>query len=317
VTARASIDCVEAAVLTAGGTFRQRGTDIFRSVGACHGGTRSESLVFMYDPERGRINVHCHAGCDFDLVLDRLGLTRADLYDEPRKRDTDAAWPPRVPRPAPPKPVPVLLDTAPAGWMPPADSWMPCGHHKVAEYTYLDEARRLVYAVARCDRKGDGCEGFRQWRPVPNKPFRRWSLAEKDQRGNTVGHVRIVPFRLPELLAGIGARRTVHIVEGEKDVRALEAAGQIATCNHGGAGKWTAEHHAVHLLGADVVVIADQDWPGRQHAEHVVSTLMPLARSITVVVAAVGKDAADHLGAGRAVSEFVTIWEPRVPEEAL
>jgi hypothetical protein len=315
MTPRASIDRAESAALAAGGTFHQRGTNIFRSIGICHGGTRSESLVFLYDPERGRINVHCHAGCDFDAVLDTLRMTRADRYDEPRRRDAEPVWPPRLPRPRPPVPEPVQFDPAPLGWTPPRDPWMPCGHRKTDEYPYTDESDRLLYAVARCELKGDGCEGFRQWRPVPRAPHRRWSLTDKDAHGNVIACVRAVPFRLPALLAGIAAGRPIYITEGEKDTLALEAAGQVATCNHEGAGKWTAQHHAVHLQDADVIVIADQDWAGRRHVEHVVDTLTTLARSITVAVAKTGKDAFDHLAAGYPVSEFVTIWEPLAPEE--
>lgn len=50
-----------------------------------------------------------------------------------------------------------------------------------------------------------------------------------------------VPFRLPQLLAAVEAGETVYVVEGEKDVLALVAAGVAATTNPGGAGKWAAQ----------------------------------------------------------------------------
>ena len=44
------------------------------------------------------------------------------------------------------------------------------------------------------------------------------------------------------LIAAVQDSRTVYIVEGEKDVQAVERAGGVATCNPGGAGKWRAEY---------------------------------------------------------------------------
>lgn len=317
MTYAASVTQVEQAVLAAGGTFHPRGTNTWRSVGVCHGGSRSESLVFFYDVQHGRINMFCHAGCDRGLILDRLGLSNGDRYDEPRDRERELVWPPRLAVPAPRKPEPVIFDAAPRQWRPPADSWMPCQHRKVAEYLYTDESGRVLYGVARCERKGDGCEGFRQWRPVPERPFRRWRLVEKNPAGDVIGRVLAVPFHLPALLAAIAQNVTVFTAEGEKDVLALEGAGRVATCNHEGAGKWTVQSHAVHLRGARVVVVADRDKPGREHAEHVVDTLMPLARSIRVVQAAHGKDAADHLAAGGTTTTFVSVWTPKAdPEDA-
>jgi hypothetical protein len=36
--------------------------------------------------------------------------------------------------------------------------------------------------------------------------------------------------------------RIVAVVEGEKDADSLARIGVLATCNAGGAGKWTADH---------------------------------------------------------------------------
>jgi hypothetical protein len=52
-----------------------------------------------------------------------------------------------------------------------------------------------------------------------------------------------IPYRLPQLLAA-PAGSTVEITEGERDAETLAALGLIATCNPGGAGKWTAEAEA-------------------------------------------------------------------------
>jgi len=101
----------------------------------------------------------------------------------------------------------------------------------------------------------------------------------------------------------------IWIAEGEKDVHALVDHGLPATCNAGGAGKWTAEH-ARYLEGADVTIVADRDDKGQEHAKVVVESLRGLAHSIYVVQAKTGKDAADHFAAGHKDHEFVQVWAP-------
>ncbi|GAA2875700.1 hypothetical protein GCM10010517_36660 [Streptosporangium fragile] len=188
------------------------------------------------------------------------------------------------------------------------DRWMPCGHDKAAEYLYRNEHGTVLYGVARCTLKGNGCQGFRQWRPDPTKRSgRRWSLRGDD--GEIA--VRLVPYRLPEILAAVREERVVMICEGEKDVEALRARPLItATCNPMGAGKWRPEF-AQYFHGADVSIVADRDKAGREHAEAIVANLMPVTRSICVVQAAHGKDAADHLAAGGTTGDFITVWEPK------
>ena len=44
------------------------------------------------------------------------------------------------------------------------------------------------------------------------------------------------------VIAAVEAGQTIWIAEGEKDVHALEAAGVVATCSPGGAGKWRDEY---------------------------------------------------------------------------
>jgi hypothetical protein len=56
-----------------------------------HGGDRCEAQCPAHDDHNaslsvtgltGRALIWCHAGCDTDDVLGKLGMTRADLYDE-------------------------------------------------------------------------------------------------------------------------------------------------------------------------------------------------------------------------------------------
>ena len=61
----------------------------------------------------------------------------------------------------------------------------------------------------------------------------------------------------------MNSREVIYICEGEKDVEALERAGCAATCNAGGAGKWRPEYSEA-LAGANVIIVADRDEPGRK-----------------------------------------------------
>jgi len=70
----------------------------------------------------------------------------------------------------------------------------------------------------------------------------RGSSRRPDGKGgwiNNIRNCRKVLFHLPRLLAD--PRKPVYMVEGEKDVLALEELGLVATTNPGGAGKWRPE----------------------------------------------------------------------------
>ena len=164
-----------------------------------------------------------------------------------------------------------------------------------ATYRYVDEEGELLYEVCRFPGKR-----FRQRRRDPGAPGGyRWSL----------GEVRRVLYRLPQVRAAVAARKRVYVPEAEKDVHAIEAAGATATCNPGGAGKWRAEYAQI-LRGADVVVVADRDEPGRAHAATVAASLTGIARTLSVVQARAGKDATDHLAAGHGLEDFDPVQAP-------
>lgn len=75
---------------------------------------------------------------------------------------------------------------------------------------------------------------------------------------------------------------TVYIVEGEKDVETLKRHGLVATCNFDGAGKWR-EHYNQWLAGKDLIVIGDNDDPGRAHVKMLKVRLSKIAKSLRVV----------------------------------
>lgn len=130
-------------------------------------------------------------------------------------------------------------------------------------WPYHDEAGNLLYEVLRYPGK----------RFVQRAADGSWSL-----KG-----VRRVPYRLPHLLAGVKERHTVFVVEGEKDADRLRAEGFVATCNSGGAGKWSDDFAAFFTGCKRVVILPDNDEPGRQHAERVQASLASTVADVRIV----------------------------------
>jgi 5S rRNA maturation endonuclease (ribonuclease M5) len=158
----------------------------------------------------------------------------------------------------------------------------------VARYPYTDETGKLLYTVLRFNPKS----------------FAQIPANGRKGRGAMDG-VRLVLYRLPKVIEAAGRGDIVYIVEGEKDVEALERAGKVATCNPAGAGKWGKVADAVHYLrGAQCVIVADKDETGLAHARTVASSLTGAAANYWIVEAESGKDAADHLAAGYGPDDF-------------
>lgn len=176
-----------------------------------------------------------------------------------------------------------------------------------ATYDYTDAAGKLLFQVVRfepkkfCQRRPDGSGGW------------VWNL-----KG-----VKVVPYRLPQLLAAKAAGRPIFIVEGEKDVDRLESLGLAATTNPGGAGKWC-ESFAEYFVGANVVMLPDNDEPGAKHAQDVAAKLASSVSSVKIVNLSGLKpkgDVSDWLEAGHTTDELLALadeaalWKP--PEPAL
>ena len=175
----------------------------------------------------------------------------------------------------------------------------------LATYDYVDEEGRLLFQTLRYatrDAAGHPAKTFRVRRPHKERPGSWiWKL----------GKTRIVPYQLPAVLQAIANGDTVYVAEGEKDVDALTSAGVVATTNHGGSNKWRPAHTEALRGAKQVIVIADDDPPGRRHALSVAAALTPVVASVNIVLPAAGKDAADHLAAGHGLDDFAEF----VPEE--
>lgn len=198
-----------------------------------------------------------------------------------------------------------------------------------ATYDYVDRHGALLYQVVRYRPKT-----FRQRRPHPTRAnawvYHLTSCADytRDPAKRCDCGLPAQPltlYRIPDVIAALEAGDTLWIVEGEKDADAMWAAGVVATTNAGGAGKWNpafAAALAKHAQpGGAIRIVQDRDpethadgrpnAKGQKHARAIYDSLreaLPETVDVTIVEAAEGKDAADHLAAGKPVEAFVTVY---------
>lgn len=175
----------------------------------------------------------------------------------------------------------------------------------VATYDYTDENGKRVFQVVRSEPKT-----FRVRHQVGGGWI--WNL-EGVQR---------VLYRLQDVTAALQHGETIFITEGEKDADNLRKLGIVATCNPGGAGKWRTEYTG-SLKGANIVIVPDNDDPGRTHADRVGRLLQGVAASVRVLglpnLPPKG-DVSDWIDAGGTKEEFrrmtqaAPLFEPAQPD---
>lgn len=139
----------------------------------------------------------------------------------------------------------------------------------VRYFDYVDAGGALLYRVKRED-FGNGDKRCRPERPNGSGGF-------VPGRGD----VPALLYRLPELIEAVALERRVFVVEGEPKVEQLEAWGLVATTS-GSATSWRPEF-AAHFAGAHVVILPDNDEPGRKYADAVRESLTGVASSVRVV----------------------------------
>jgi hypothetical protein len=142
------------------------------------------------------------------------------------------------------------------------------GWREVARYPYQDRDGNVLFEAVRY-LKPNGEKAFRQCRPNGHGGF-VWNL----------DGIERVPYRLPKVLNA----DMVYLPEGEKDVHTLEQWGLVASCNSGGAGSsglysgW-----ADYFLDRHIIILPDNDEPGRKHAAAVAAALLDAAASVRIV----------------------------------
>jgi 5S rRNA maturation endonuclease (ribonuclease M5) len=154
-------------------------------------------------------------------------------------------------------------------------------------YSYYDENGELRYQVLRFEPRR-----FQQRQPAGES----WVY--------NMDGIEPLPYRLPDIIKNPEA--PIFIVEGEKCADTLARHGLVATTSHGGAGKWRDPLNKF-FEGRRVIVLPDNDEPGKRHADVVIQKLWGVASEIKRVelqgLPPKG-DVADWFATGRDLSAF-------------
>lgn len=162
----------------------------------------------------------------------------------------------------------------------------------VEAYDFTDENGHLLFQKIRYVNQ-DGVKTFRQRKP--------------DQNGEwiySLGDTPKVLYNLPAVLDARKNGQSIWVVEGEKDANTLIEMGLCATTMPGGAGKWL-DIHTETLAGALVEIVADNDTPGKQHAQDVLDELVKVGCDAQIWVSPQAKDITDHLSAGLTLADLI------------
>jgi len=213
-----------------------------------HGGRDFDS-VSLTEGADGRVLITCHSKhCTFGDIMRAIGLRVADAFPPERVAEFRGQnLPLREP------------DRSMLG-------------EPDAEYEYTDETGKVLFQVLRY--RTETGKTFRQRRPDGDSWV--WSMEG----------VRRVLYRLPAVRDAIEGERIVFVVEGEKAADALEALGVTATCCLGGAceqARSWAEEWTEELRDAEVVILADNDEPGRKHADVVRNAIAGVTKAARIV----------------------------------
>jgi KaiC/GvpD/RAD55 family RecA-like ATPase len=178
------------------------------------------------------------------------------------------------------------------------EPFKPNGHAKPAQtakrtvvesFDYHDPQGAVVYQTQRVEfrnpvgsyvlKDGKHEKTFLLRRPDPDRPG-EWISGP----GCMAGVTRF-PYRLPELLDALAHGRTVAIVEGEGKADLLWKWGISATCNsegHGSVKNW-ADHAKYFKAGDQIIVLPDNDQPGRDHVNTVAANLSERGAAIRIL----------------------------------
>ena len=158
-------------------------------------------------------------------------------------------------------------------FFPPENTPKTASNQAEQAYRYTNAKGKVVFETVRYYKNGEKL--FYQRRPSANGTYEKGL-------GQGANRVALVLYRLPELTKAIAQKQEIFIVEGEKDVETLMGLGLVATCNPMGAGKWRKEFNSM-LCDAHVVILPDNDEPGKAHGDTVARHLHDVAASVRVV----------------------------------
>lgn len=202
----------------------------------------------------------------------------------------------------------------------------------IETYDYTDEKGVLLYQKVKYGpkeflTKDDPKSLFR--RPNPDNPPDLDNRADaNDPEDNrlhwiwNLDNTRRVLYRLPEISdsVNIASGKTLYICEGEPDVESLREIGLLATTNPFGALGWQDDFSESLSDYRSVVILPDNDEPGKKGAEKTLESLQSLPypgiaeiRIIELPGLDKGGDVTDWLNGPGSKQKLLTLVKDRLP----
>lgn len=230
----------------------------------CHN-DKNASLTISHKGDKTFL--YCHAGCETNDILESIGLKMSDLFDKPLEINEEK-------KSAFEKDIEAI-------------------------YKFYDENGDLAYEKIR--KKGkkflhrryiDGETVWGMEEGIYTETFpgsKSWSIKERPgaKKAYYPGQEQLL-YNLPNVIKGIKEEQTIFITEGEKDSDSLITRGLIATTTSIGATKgdlgkkWPSRFNSF-FKGANVVLLPDNDEPGKRFMEHIAIELKNIANNIKIV----------------------------------
>lgn len=202
----------------------------------------------------GKVLLKCHTGCNLGAILAAVGLEERDLF--PPK---DGARQAKNGKPKPSQPAFASAEEAAAVLERQFGK-------RAAAWPYYDPTGNLVGMVIRWDRQNGG----KDIRPIARHAD-GWRIGAMPAPRPL--------YRLPEL----GSAPRVVVCEGEKAADAAWSLGFIATTSAGGSQAANQTDWSP-LAGKEVLILPDNDAPGRKYADTVSAILAKLSPAPAVRV---------------------------------
>lgn len=207
--------------------------------------------------ENGKTLLHCHAGCSTESILEAVGLQMRDLFENSEC-------------------LQIPLET---NYIEKLEAYTGKKVEEIYRYFSVDG----IYAYEKVRFAGK------------DFLYGRYN-SETDRLDFGLGGQEKLLYHLLELRKAIDAGERVFLVEGEKDVHSLESLGLTAT-TAGGVQEWQ-NGFSRYFLGANqVVILPDNDDPGRKMAIEAYTALKETVKKVVIVSTATTPkgDVSDYL----------------------
>lgn len=264
---------------------KKRGTNNVQAICPAHDDHQA-SLTITRGTDR--ILMHCHAGCSNEDILNRVGLKKSDMFYDDRKSSGKS-----------------FSSNAQYAWQRFIEDKeqrkveRAYNYYSIIDGEYVFTKIRMEKRI-KMDKKG---------KTYLDKPFLigifNGSKINLKLNGASQKDFLGIYGQQENFKKCIVENKPVFYAEGEKDVDTLQKYGYAAvTC--GGAGNWNIKV-SKFFSNANLVILADNDDPGKKLAKEVYSDLNGIVKSCKIIIPVkdtLKADITDYFEAGHTVEEF-------------